>query len=55
MDFNFPVITDNFGGGNTAQEKTPPPQYILKDEDDNQVAFHSMLEISMNVSSQIPT
>lgn len=55
MDFNFPVITDNFGGGNTAQEKTPPPQYILKDEDGNEVAFYSMLEISINASSQIPT
>jgi hypothetical protein len=37
MDFNFPVITDNFGGGNTAQEKTPPPQYIIKDEDGNEI------------------
>ena len=55
MDFNIPTINDNFGGGNAAQEKTPPPQYIIKDEDGNQVAFHSMLEISMNVSSQIPT
>lgn len=56
MDFNVPTITDDFGGGgNTAQEKTPPPQYIIKDEDGNEVAFHSMLEISMNASSQIPT
>jgi hypothetical protein len=55
MDFNFPVITDNFGGGNAAQEKTPPPQYIIKDEDGNEVAFHSMLEIAMGASSQIPT
>jgi hypothetical protein len=55
MDFNIPTITDNFGGGNTAQEKTPPPQYILKDEDGNEVAFYSMLEMGMTSGSQIPT
>lgn len=56
MDFNIPVITDNFGGANTSEnEKTQPPQYILKDEDGNQVAFYSMLEMGISSGSQIPT
>ena len=56
MDFNIPVIVDNFGGaGNTAEEKSQPPQYILKDEDGNQVAFYAMMEMGMTSSSQLPS
>jgi hypothetical protein len=56
MDFNIPVIVDNYGGaGTTAEEKSQPPQYILKDEDGNEVAFYSMLEMGMTSGSQIPT
>lgn len=56
MDFNIPVIVDNYGGaGTTTEEKTPPPQYILKDEDGNQVAFYAMMEMGMTSSSQLPT
>lgn len=57
MDFNIPTITDNYGGAdvNTTDEKTPPPQYILKDEDGNEVAFYSMLEMGISSNSKIPT
>jgi hypothetical protein len=56
MDFNIPVIVDNYGGaGNTTEEKSQPPQYILKDEDGNEVTFYSMLEMSLASGSQIPT
>ena len=48
MDFNIPVIVDNYGGaGTTAEEKSQPPQYILKDEDGNQVAFYAMMEMGI--------
>lgn len=56
MDFNIPVIVDNYGGaGGTTEEKSQPPQYILKDEDGNQVAFYAMMEMGMTSSSQLPT
>lgn len=56
MDFNIPVIVDNYGGaGTTTEEKSQPPQYILKDEDGNQVAFYAMMEMGMTSSSQLPT
>ena len=56
MDFNIPVIVDNYGGaGNTTEEKSQPPQYILKDEDGNEVAFYAMMEMGMTSSSQLPT
>jgi hypothetical protein len=56
MDFNIPVIVDNYGGaGTTTEEKSQPPQYILKDEDGNQVAFYAMMEMGMTSSSQLPS
>lgn len=56
MDFNIPVIVDNYGGaGGTTEEKSQPPQYILKDEDGNQVAFYAMMEMGMTSSSQLPS
>jgi hypothetical protein len=56
MDFNVPVIVDNFGGaGTTTEEKSQPPQYILKDEDGNEVAFYAMMEMGMTSSSQLPS
>jgi hypothetical protein len=54
MDFNFPVITDNYGT-NTSNDNNPPPQYILKDEDGNEVAFFAMMEMSLNSGSQLPS
>lgn len=57
MDFNIPSISDNFGGAgvNNSNEKTEPPQYILQDEDGNKVAFYSMLEVSLNSNSRLPS
>lgn len=54
MDFNStPMIVDSYGPNE--EQQTPPPQYILKDEDGNEVAFYAMMEMSLTSSSQIPT
>jgi hypothetical protein len=51
MDFNIPTIIDSYGGGGSKSN----PQYIIKDEDGNQVAFTAMMEMSLNSSSQLPS
>jgi hypothetical protein len=54
MDFNStPMIVDSFGSNE--EQQTPPPQYILKDEDGNEVAFYAMMEMSLTSASQLPT
>lgn len=55
MDFNYPIIVDNYGGAGTTDEKSEPPQYILKDEDGNEVAFYTMLEMGLSSNSQLPS
>jgi len=57
MDFNNSfMIVDSYGSPSDSENSSsPPPQYILKDEDGNEVAFYSMMEMSLSSSSQIPT
>lgn len=50
-----PTITDNFGGENAQVQENEPkyPNYIIEDEDGNQIGFYTMEELAVNNNTTV--